>query len=207
MMYINAHRGRQRLRTLIISTLAITALRMLVGTAITRAQAPTGGGKQAVVTVQGMQCPFCAYGIKKHLAKLPSATRVVVELAKNQAIITFASDANVTDAQIQQAIRKAGFTPGRIEWQSGGQTDKAQGTEAAERKTAILTVEGMRCLRCEAKITADSDQLPAVRLAQVDWQTRLATVRCDARTVKPNELIHTIERAGNFQAKLKTSKG
>ncbi len=80
------------------------------------AQARAGASKQAVVTVQGVQCPFCAYGVQKQLKKLPGVTGVDVELAKNQAIVTFAPDAKVTDADIQQAIRKAGFTPGKIEW-------------------------------------------------------------------------------------------
>lgn len=82
------------------------------------AQAPAGGVKQAVVTVHGMQCPFCAYGIKKHLAKLPGAKSVEVALAKNQAVVTFAPDAKVTDEQIQKAVRSAGFTAAKIEWPS-----------------------------------------------------------------------------------------
>lgn len=119
----NVHRGRRRLRRLIGSTLVATTLGLLAGTLTTAAQTSSDVGKQAVVTVQGMQCPFCAYGIKKHLAKLPGVTRVEVELAKNQAIVTFAPDADVTDEQIRQAIRKAGFTPGKIKWQSRGETE------------------------------------------------------------------------------------
>lgn len=204
-MRTNAHRGRRQLRTLIVSTLVVTALGLFAGTETT-ARARAGGGKQAVVTVQGMQCPFCAYGIKKHLAKLPGVTRVDVELAKNQAIVTFAPDAKVTDAQIQQAIRKAGFTPGKIERQSGGQADKTARTEAAQERTATFAIEGMRCLGCEAKITADLEQLPGVSLAQVDWLTGTATVRYDASRVEPEEMVRTIERAGKFQAKRKTSE-
>jgi copper chaperone CopZ len=122
-MRINAHRGRQLLRTLVISALVMTALGLL-GTFDTAAQTPGDGQRQAVVTVQGMQCPFCAYGIKKHLAKLAGVTRVDVELAKNQAIVTIAPDAKVTDEQIQQAIRKAGFTADKIEWRPVGWQDK-----------------------------------------------------------------------------------
>ena len=134
-MRINAYRGRQQLRTL-VSSVVLMAVAVLAATLTMAAQAPTGSQKQAVVTVQGMQCPFCAYGIKKHLAKLPGVTRVDVELAKNQAIVTFAPAAKVTDAQIQQAIRKAGFTPGKIEWQSIGQREKTTGARTAEEDMA-----------------------------------------------------------------------
>ena len=91
---------------------------LLANRAAAQTDAPSHAPKQAVVTVKGMQCPFCAYGIKKHLAKLPEVEQVEVELAENRAIVTFAPDAKTTDEQIQRAVRKAGFTAGKIEWRS-----------------------------------------------------------------------------------------
>lgn len=123
-MHTNTHRGRQRLHRLVINVVVVMALWQVASTFSAAAQAPAGDRNQAVVTVRGMQCPFCAYGIKKHLAKLAGATRVDVELAKNQAIVTFAPGAKVTDAQIQQAVRKAGFTAGAIEWRAGTPGDE-----------------------------------------------------------------------------------
>lgn len=75
---------------------------------------------QAVVTVSGMACPFCAYGLKKHLIGLPGAKDVRVDLAKSQATIDFTGESDATDTQIQQAVRDAGFTPGKIAWQPAG---------------------------------------------------------------------------------------
>lgn len=86
-------------------------------------QADSAGSKQAVISVQGMQCPFCAYGIRKHLAKLPGARQVEVELAKNLAIVTFDADAKVGDDEIRRAVRKAGFTAGTIEWRPAAPPD------------------------------------------------------------------------------------
>lgn len=69
-----------------------------------------------MVAVNGMSCPFCAYGVKKHLSALPGVKSVQVELAKGKAIVEFSPEAKVTDEQIQKAVRAAGFTPGKIEW-------------------------------------------------------------------------------------------
>ena len=97
-----------------VLTLAVV---VLVGSAWpTMAQAPATDAKQALVTVKGMQCPFCAYGIKKHLAKIPGVGKVDVDLAKNRAIVDFTPGATPTDEQIKRAVRDAGFTPGKIEW-------------------------------------------------------------------------------------------
>jgi len=96
----------------------------LVATALAYHAAPpaawsgpaSGASRQAVVAVNGMSCPFCAYGVKKHLSALPGVKNVQVELAKGEAIVEFSPEAKVTDEQIQKAVRAAGFTPGKIEW-------------------------------------------------------------------------------------------
>lgn len=106
-------------RRQIISVITTIALGLFAGSADVGAQSAAGDQKQAVVTVQGMQCPFCAYGIQKHLKKLPGATRVDMDLGKNQATVTFTADAKVTDADIEKAVRKAGFKAEKIEWKPG----------------------------------------------------------------------------------------
>lgn len=99
----------------------LVALTLLIGAAAGLTQASADDApKQAVVTVKGMQCPFCAYGIRKHLGKLRGVEKVEVELAKNQAIVTFEPGAEATEAQIRKAVRDAGFTAGEIEWRSAG---------------------------------------------------------------------------------------
>lgn len=115
-MPLNAHGRRPQGRPLVSRTAVVLTVALLAGTWTMAAQAPADGRTQAVLTVLGMQCPFCAYGIQKHLKKLPGVTKVEVELAENQAIVTVAPDAEVTDEDLQRAIRKAGFTPGTIEW-------------------------------------------------------------------------------------------
>jgi len=96
------------------------------------------GLKQAVVTVKGMSCPFCAYGIKKQLAKLSGVEKVDLDLAKSQATVDLAPGATVSDKQIQQAVRDAGFTPGKIEWRSREQ----QGVGRSQQAQAVAAIEG-----------------------------------------------------------------
>jgi copper chaperone CopZ len=76
--------------------------------------------KEAVVEANGMSCPFCAYGVKKHLLQLPGAEKVEVDLGKDQAVVDFAPDSKVTDEQIKKAVRDAGFKPGKVEWRNDG---------------------------------------------------------------------------------------
>lgn len=125
------------MRMLMTRVMAIVGIVIVAGALPAMAQAPPTGAKQAVVTVKGMQCPFCAYGIKKQLAKVPGARKVDVDLAKNQAIVEFAPDATPTEAQIRQAVHDAGFTAGKIEWRSAGRGDKAGALKPVAASTSL----------------------------------------------------------------------
>lgn len=85
-------------------------------TAMVLAAAQPETGKQAVVQVKGLSCPVCVHRLEKVLTKLPGATKAAVSLEESQAMIDFHSNAHFDNRQIAQAIRDAGFVPGKIEW-------------------------------------------------------------------------------------------
>jgi copper chaperone CopZ len=122
-MNTKIHDGQGRPGPLVPGLLMVI-LALLAGAPEASAQRAAGDGAQAVVIVKGVQCPFCAAGIKKHLGRIPGVSKVEVELAKNQAVVHFEPGAKATDEQIQEAVRKAGFTAGRIEWR---ENDEAEG--------------------------------------------------------------------------------
>jgi copper chaperone CopZ len=65
------------------------------------------------VRVNGMACPFCAYGIEKKLRALPGTRDVKVDLEAGRA--TFDAPAGtLSKEQVQKAIKDAGFSPGEI---------------------------------------------------------------------------------------------
>ncbi len=93
-----------------------------------RAATPAEASRRAVITVKGLACPFCVYGLEKHLKKLPGATTVRVDLGKGEATVDFAGDSKVADEDIRKAVKNAGFTVDRIEWRGaplGGSREEA----------------------------------------------------------------------------------
>jgi len=66
------------------------------------------------VTVDGMACPFCAYGLEKKLKGLEGVRGVKVELKTGIARLTLKEEAPPTVAAIREAVKKAGFTPKEI---------------------------------------------------------------------------------------------
>lgn len=71
--------------------------------------------RRAVITVQGMACPFCAYGLEKRLRAVPGVAAVQVDLAASKATVEITPGAEVSEEALQRAVREAGFTPRRIE--------------------------------------------------------------------------------------------
>jgi copper chaperone CopZ len=66
------------------------------------------------IQVSGMTCPFCVYGVKKKLEKLPGVARAQVSLDKKLARITPKPGQALDMDGIRKAITEAGFTPGKV---------------------------------------------------------------------------------------------
>jgi mercuric ion binding protein len=72
------------------------------------------------VAVDGMACPFCAYGIEKRLKRVDGVDSVVIHLNAGLAKVTAAEASGLDLREIRKAIEKAGFTPGRLEAEAFG---------------------------------------------------------------------------------------
>lgn len=70
---------------------------------------------QATVAVDGMSCPFCAYGVEKKLSRVPGVGSVDIDMADGLATLTAAEGASIEVSRIPEAVRKAGFTAGAVE--------------------------------------------------------------------------------------------
>lgn len=73
-----------------------------------------------LVRVAGMACPFCAYGIEKHLKALPGVQSARVNLGEGTAVLELRPGQKVSDEEIRQAVEKAGFKASEIKDISAG---------------------------------------------------------------------------------------
>ena len=60
--------------------------------------------------VDGLACPFCAYGIEKKLTALKGVQRTEVDIASGTVIVTMAEGASLDEAAATKAVKDAGFT-------------------------------------------------------------------------------------------------
>ena len=73
------------------------------------------------VRVDGLACPFCAYGLERKLRDLPGVSTVEVELRTGTARFDVAEGRVVTPAAVRSAVGEAGFSVGEIRLRASGE--------------------------------------------------------------------------------------
>lgn len=84
---------------------------------------------KVTVVVEGMACPFCAYGIEKKLKKVDGVRSVVIKIREGKAILEAEEQESIGLAHVPKAIRDAGFSPSTIEIEATGIVKKADGRD------------------------------------------------------------------------------
>lgn len=67
-------------------------------------------GTQYNLRVDGLACPFCAYGIEKKLIKTEGVESVSFDLEKGLVLVKAKEGMTLTEAQLKQLVDDAGFT-------------------------------------------------------------------------------------------------
>lgn len=67
-------------------------------------------GTQYVMRVDGLACPYCAYGVEKKLKQIDGVEHIDVDLNKGVVTVDVAEGVQLTEPQMQQLFKDAGFT-------------------------------------------------------------------------------------------------
>lgn len=62
------------------------------------------------VGVDGLACPFCAYGIEKQLSKLDGVQSVETDIKQGLVVVRVQNGKSLDKPQVEQAVKKAGFS-------------------------------------------------------------------------------------------------
>ncbi len=89
--------------TAIIRTVALTLALLLPLSALA---APA----KYELTVDGLACPFCAYGIEKELTKTTGVGDVYIDINAGTVTVTMLEDATMSEEKAKQIVKDAGFT-------------------------------------------------------------------------------------------------
>ena len=83
---------------------AVFALSLLLPVAAVAAQT------QYQLRVDGLACPFCAYGIEKELKRTEGVAAIAIDINAGIVTVTMAEGATMIEAKASQIVKDAGFT-------------------------------------------------------------------------------------------------
>lgn len=66
------------------------------------------------VRVDGLSCPFCAYGLEKKLKKIDGIKDLKIDIKKGLVTFTLKEGKTVDEKTIRKIVKDAGFTPKEI---------------------------------------------------------------------------------------------
>ena len=69
-----------------------------------------GAQTQYRLQVDGLACPFCAYGIEKELTRTDGLESIDIDINAGTILVTMADGATMSEAQADRIIKDAGFT-------------------------------------------------------------------------------------------------
>jgi len=87
------------------------------------------GEKRVAVHVKGLACPFCTYNLEKRIKTLdgvPDKPNWQASVEKGTASFDWKADVPFDEDAVREQIRKAGFTPGKVEVREAANSDKVK---------------------------------------------------------------------------------
>ena len=75
----------------------------------TLATPSVAGSPAYVVGVDGLACPFCAYGVEKQLSSIDGVETIDVDIETGTVIVTMRDGATLDEATARGAVEAAGF--------------------------------------------------------------------------------------------------
>ncbi|TDJ19699.1 MAG: copper chaperone, partial [Gammaproteobacteria bacterium] len=78
--------------------------------AMVLSSAAFAGGNQYALAVDGLACPFCAYGVEKKLSAIEGVESVETDVKSGQVVVTLTAGKTLSEEVARQAVKDAGFT-------------------------------------------------------------------------------------------------
>lgn len=66
------------------------------------------------VRVDGLSCPFCAYGLEKKLQRMEGVEEVTINVDRGTVVVEFSDGKFFVKETLEEAVKEAGFTPGKL---------------------------------------------------------------------------------------------
>lgn len=154
---------------------------------------------QVATMVEGLGCPFCAYGLEKKFKKIKGIKKIKIDIEEGLFSFTVPTEYGMTLEEIDNRITDAGYTPMTIKIdRSNGEvlesSFKVQDIESD--MTSEFSVYGI-CNMCKSRIERTTQKVIGVASAKWDKKTRILKVSYDTQQTNVTEIKQALAVAGH----------
>lgn len=163
------------------------------------------------VQVDGLGCPFCAYGLEKKFKEFKGIREVKIDIATGQFTFDYPAEKALSLKDVENQVHKAGYTPiaahvtradGRME---AKQEKPNRSPDATQTTEASLKVAG-NCEMCQARIEKAAMQLEWVYDASWNKETKILDLTYDPAVGSAEAVEKAIAHAGHDTENHKAQK-
>lgn len=154
------------------------------------------------VRVDGLGCPFCAYGLEKKFKELKGIEEVEIEMETGVMTFAYPAAKALAMARVEQQVEKAGYTPVSVQVaRADGRTETTEDAQSANT-TPMGNVESTsfyvagNCDMCKSRIERAVTSVEGVQRATWDKKTKQLTVE-SAAEVSDTALHKAVARVGH----------
>ncbi len=174
------------------------------------AQEATDGRDQFTVKVDGLGCPFCAYGLEKKFKEFEGIDDVKIEMETGIFTFSYPATDALTMEKVEAQVDAAGYTAVDVNvLRADGSTEMlAQNTTELTEESEIIEAEFFvagNCGMCEARIVKAANGIEGVTEANWDKKTKLLMVKFDSSQTTQDDIEKTVAEVGHDTNNHKTS--
>lgn len=157
---------------------------------------------QFEVQVDGLGCPFCAYGLEKKFKEFKGIKKVKIEIETGDFSFSYPSDKKLTIEAVEKQVIKAGYTPmsGRVTRHDGTVEEMTAPKEVITSDADLVTestfVAG-NCEMCQARIVKASTDVFGVATAVWSKETKQLEVSYNKKTTNLEAIEKAIAKVGH----------
>lgn len=154
------------------------------------------------VQVDGLGCPFCAYGLEKKFKEFKGIKKVAIDIETGDFSFNYPAEKALTMEAVVKQVEKAGYTPitSKITRANGAiESSEANTTELSAESVVVtqqVQVAG-KCGMCEARIVNAASNIPGVTAAAWKQDQQMMKVTFDKSQVTLDGIQEEIARIGH----------
>ena len=162
------------------------------------------------IMVDGLGCPFCAYGLEKKFREFKGIRNVRIDMETGFFTFNYPTEKALSLEEVTSQVEVSGYTPMESKVNRADGSEEVVGVKEvevpadADLAEAEFTVLG-KCAMCRARVEKAAKQLPGVITADWDQDSQKMTLKFDQKQISQAEVEMAIARAGHDTGSVKAS--